>query len=222
MRDLCTFLEVPFDEAVLRPYEGERMTDGVYSRSLSIGDPNFHNHDRIDAALGDTWSRIRLSRRLTPATCTLATELRYPLPQEEADASSRPSEALSPVATAPSASASIPSGEQTVLQAAASIYLSWRTGEPGAEAARAFLVGRGLKQAILDRFEVGFALEGADVLEQMLRGRGHPMEALVAASIAALTIYDMLKALSHDIVIGPVELLAKAGGRRGTIRRSAS
>ncbi len=43
---------------------------------------------------------------------------------------------------------------------------------------------------------------------------GVEMEALTGASVAALTIYDMCKALSHDIVIGSVRLLAKRGGRR--------
>jgi cyclic pyranopterin phosphate synthase len=48
---------------------------------------------------------------------------------------------------------------------------------------------------------------------------GVEMEALVAASVAALTVYDMLKAISHDIVIERVELLTKSGGRRGEIDR---
>ena len=43
---------------------------------------------------------------------------------------------------------------------------------------------------------------------------GVEMEALTGASVAALTIYDMCKALSHEIEIGPVRLLAKSGGRR--------
>jgi len=42
---------------------------------------------------------------------------------------------------------------------------------------------------------------------------GVEMEALTGASVAALTIYDMCKALSHDIVIAEVRLLAKDGGR---------
>src|SRR5579862_6354098 len=42
---------------------------------------------------------------------------------------------------------------------------------------------------------------------------GVEMEALTGASIAALTVYDMCKALSHDIVIGGVRLLAKEGGK---------
>lgn len=43
---------------------------------------------------------------------------------------------------------------------------------------------------------------------------GVEMEALVGASIAALTIYDMCKALSHDIVIKETKLMKKTGGKR--------
>ena len=42
---------------------------------------------------------------------------------------------------------------------------------------------------------------------------GVEMEALVGASIAALTIYDMCKALSHDIVIRDTKLIEKSGGK---------
>jgi len=43
---------------------------------------------------------------------------------------------------------------------------------------------------------------------------GIEMEALVGASIAALTVYDMCKAMSHDIVIKETRLIAKTGGKR--------
>ncbi|MBP6825360.1 MAG: cyclic pyranopterin monophosphate synthase MoaC [Saprospiraceae bacterium] len=43
---------------------------------------------------------------------------------------------------------------------------------------------------------------------------GVEMEALVGASIAALTVYDMCKALSHDIVVRETKLMAKTGGKR--------
>jgi cyclic pyranopterin phosphate synthase len=42
---------------------------------------------------------------------------------------------------------------------------------------------------------------------------GVEMEALVGASIAALTIYDMCKAFSHDIVIKETKLMEKTGGK---------
>jgi len=43
---------------------------------------------------------------------------------------------------------------------------------------------------------------------------GVEMEALVGASIAALTVYDMCKALSHDIIIRETKLMEKTGGKR--------
>jgi cyclic pyranopterin phosphate synthase len=43
---------------------------------------------------------------------------------------------------------------------------------------------------------------------------GVEMEALTGATVAALTVYDMCKALSHRIVIGPARLLGKRGGKR--------
>lgn len=43
---------------------------------------------------------------------------------------------------------------------------------------------------------------------------GVEMEALTGASVAALTIYDMCKAMSHAMVIREVRLLGKAGGKR--------
>jgi cyclic pyranopterin phosphate synthase len=51
--------------------------------------------------------------------------------------------------------------------------------------------------------------------EVALSGRtGVEMEALTGASIAALTVYDMCKALSHEIVIRDTRLMEKDGGRR--------
>lgn len=47
---------------------------------------------------------------------------------------------------------------------------------------------------------------------------GVEMEALTAASVAALTIYDMCKAVQKDMVIGPVRLLAKSGGKSGDFK----
>ena len=43
---------------------------------------------------------------------------------------------------------------------------------------------------------------------------GVEMEALTGATVAALTVYDMCKALSHRIVLGPARLLGKRGGKR--------
>jgi len=48
---------------------------------------------------------------------------------------------------------------------------------------------------------------------------GVEMEALTAATVAALTIYDMVKAADKGMVIGEVHLVSKRGGRGGTYRR---
>ena len=45
---------------------------------------------------------------------------------------------------------------------------------------------------------------------------GVEMEALTAVSVAALTLYDMLKAVDRQMTIGPVRLLSKEGGRSGS------
>jgi cyclic pyranopterin phosphate synthase len=51
---------------------------------------------------------------------------------------------------------------------------------------------------------------------------GVEMEALVAASVAALTVYDMCKALDKGIEIREVVLLRKSGGKSGDYQRAAS
>ncbi|MGD0666241.1 MAG: cyclic pyranopterin monophosphate synthase MoaC [Bryobacteraceae bacterium] len=48
---------------------------------------------------------------------------------------------------------------------------------------------------------------------------GVEMEALTAAAVAALTIYDMTKALDKSIEIGEIYLIEKTGGKSGTFRR---
>jgi cyclic pyranopterin phosphate synthase len=50
-------------------------------------------------------------------------------------------------------------------------------------------------------------------------GTGVEMEALTAASVAALTLYDMCKAVEKGISIGPVRLLEKSGGKSGHWKR---
>jgi cyclic pyranopterin phosphate synthase len=53
-------------------------------------------------------------------------------------------------------------------------------------------------------------------------GTGVEMEAMVAASVAALTVYDMTKALDKGIRIRDVALVSKTGGKSGEYRRDTS
>ncbi|MFA7479103.1 MAG: cyclic pyranopterin monophosphate synthase MoaC [Vulcanimicrobiota bacterium] len=50
---------------------------------------------------------------------------------------------------------------------------------------------------------------------------GVEMEALTGASVGALTLYDMLKALDKGMTIGPTRLMRKTGGRSGDFQREA-
>ncbi len=69
----------------------------------------------------------------------------------------------------------------------------------------------------IDRCDIAIRMEHNDALIDCTvscRGStGVEMEALTGASIAALTIYDMCKAMSHDMVIGDIRLLRKSGGK---------
>ncbi|WP_255412902.1 cyclic pyranopterin monophosphate synthase MoaC [Dyella sp. C9] len=70
----------------------------------------------------------------------------------------------------------------------------------------------------IDRCDIAIVMEGDDALVDCTvschGSTGVEMEALTGAGIAALTIYDMCKAMSHDIVIAEIRLLAKSGGKR--------
>ena len=66
---------------------------------------------------------------------------------------------------------------------------------------------------------IGFLPGAAKIIEIRCRVEVHhktgvEMEALTGATVAALTIYDMCKALSHEIRIEGVRLVSKTGGKR--------
>jgi cyclic pyranopterin phosphate synthase len=77
----------------------------------------------------------------------------------------------------------------------------------------------------IDAVELALAAEPPDAIrvEATVKTSGRTgveMEAMVAVSVACLTIYDMCKAVDRGMVIGEVRLEEKTGGRRGTYRRS--
>jgi cyclic pyranopterin phosphate synthase len=70
--------------------------------------------------------------------------------------------------------------------------------------------------------DFGFEDEGTLAVTAEVQGidrTGFEMEALVAASVAALTVYDMLKAVDKGITITDLRLLEKSGGKSGRWRR---
>jgi len=60
---------------------------------------------------------------------------------------------------------------------------------------------------------------GIQVRVRAVGPTGVEMEALTAVSVAALTVYDMLKAVDRGMVIGEITLWEKRGGRSGVYRR---
>jgi cyclic pyranopterin phosphate synthase len=78
---------------------------------------------------------------------------------------------------------------------------------------------------LLTKVAVDFEIDEAEsrvVITAMVRCNGQTgveMEALTAVSVAALTIYDMAKALDKSMTIGAIRLLEKQGGKSGDWRR---
>ncbi|HEY4441371.1 MAG TPA: cyclic pyranopterin monophosphate synthase MoaC [Candidatus Elarobacter sp.] len=109
--------------------------------------------------------------------------------------------------------ATLPKGDAFVAAQLAGIMAAKRTGE---------LIP--LAHPIpLGAVDVSFAWTDATTLRVVSRATtvgqtGVEMEALVAASVAALTIYDMCKAVDKGIVIEQVRLLEKSGGKSGSWR----
>ena len=70
----------------------------------------------------------------------------------------------------------------------------------------------------LNSCKISIEVHGSDAIVKrcckVTHKTGVEMEALTGASVAALTVYDMLKALSHDIVISETKLISKSGGKR--------
>ena len=120
---------------------------------------------------------------------------------------------LPPAAAAALRAATLPKGDAFVTAQLAGILAAKRTGE---------LIPL-CHPLPLDAVDVSFAWEGADVLRIESRATttaktGVEMEAMVAASVAALTIYDMCKSVDKGIVVEEVRLVEKSGGKSGTWR----
>ena len=77
---------------------------------------------------------------------------------------------------------------------------------------------------LIDNITIDFDLSGDDSIEITATAKstgktGVEMEALVAASVSALTIYDMCKSVDKDMTITEIHLESKTGGKSGTYRR---
>lgn len=82
LRSLCDFLDIPFDVALLNPYQEGRLTDGLHRQSMGVGDPNFLRHNSIDASLASSWKHTDFPHRLSADTVQLAEDFGYDVPAE--------------------------------------------------------------------------------------------------------------------------------------------
>lgn len=118
---------------------------------------------------------------------------------------------MSPQTAALLAAGDLPKGDAIAVARIAGIQAAKRTSE---------LIPL-CHQVRLSKVDVDIEVDaGAGVAEVTTLARaddrtGVEMEALVAASTAALALYDMVKAVQRDVVVTDLRLLAKSGGRSG-------
>ncbi len=77
-------------------------------------------------------------------------------------------------------------------------------------------IGLDSVDVVIESVETGARIEVTCIIDART---GVEMEALTAASVGALALYDMIKGLDRGAQIGPVRLLAKSGGRSGDWER---
>ena len=80
----------------------------------------------------------------------------------------------------------------------------------------------GMDSVALSLFPIEPDAIGIEAIVKVHGRTGVEMEALLAVSIAALTVYDMCKSIDREMTIGPIQLEEKTGGRRGTFRRACA
>jgi cyclic pyranopterin phosphate synthase len=78
----------------------------------------------------------------------------------------------------------------------------------------------GMDSVVLSLFPIEPDAIGIEAIVKVHGRTGVEMEAMMAVSVAALTVYDMCKSVDREMTIGPIQLEEKTGGRRGTFRRT--
>ncbi|NET35007.1 MAG: alpha/beta fold hydrolase [Cyanothece sp. SIO1E1] len=215
MEPLCEFLEIPFESAMLTPYEGDRMTDGVYAHSLSISDPNFLNHDQIDSTLGEVWQHIQLPQPLQTFAQKIAAELVYSLPTPAVTSAERqnspqlqtPESKLSELASMPLNS---PMQEFDIIVRGLRLRIcSW-----GPETGPVIFCLHGILEhgAAWDGVAGSLANLGYRVIAPDLRGHGHSEHAGVSGSYQLLDYLGDVDAIAQELTTQPFTLVGHSMG----------
>ncbi len=210
MRGLCAFLDLPFDPAVLTPYEGRRMTDGVTAQSMAVDDPNFRQRNQIEAHLAKIWQGIQLPHRLSTTSQTLAAQFDYPLPQEQAVATASAPLLAKPV---PLASNYVPLGamreEEILLRGRQGCLCHW-----GPEDGPLVLCLHGILEhgAAWDGVATALADQGYHVIAPDLRGHGRSDHAGHNGGYQLLDFLGDLDGLTTTLDTRPLVLVGHSMG----------
>ena len=170
--------------------------------------------ERLDAAYSEIVGHSALSTHLGPAGGARMVDVaQKPASHRQAVAESRIS--MSTDAFERVKSATVPKGDVLGTARLAGIMAAKRTSE---------LIPLCHPLAVT-KIELSFELDdtasaiGVRATVECFDRTGVEMEALTAVSVAALTVYDMLKGIDRAMEIGPTRLMTKSGGRSGDFAR---
>ncbi len=80
---ITDFLQIPFEESMLYPYEGNKLIKGLHDNSMSVGDPNFLKHDSVKKEFSSSWkSAYKVLPDLNAETKKFASGLGYDIAQD--------------------------------------------------------------------------------------------------------------------------------------------
>ena len=170
--------------------------------------------ERLEAAYAEIVGHSALSTHLGPAGGARMVDVsQKTASQRHAVAESRVS--MSPEAFARVKSATVPKGDVLGTARLAGIMAAKRTAELIPLCHPLALTKLDLALDLDDAASAIFVRATVEAFDRT----GVEMEALTAVSVAALTIYDMLKGIDRAMEIGPTRLVAKSGGRSGDFKR---
>lgn len=198
MARLCDFLALPFDPAVLTPYQGQRMTDGVRTNSMAVDDPNFRQRRQIEANLADAWRDIELPYQLANDTWEIAAAYQYV-----------PKEAVLPAALAPAAPLDTLREQQIVLRGLETCLCQW-----GPAAGPPVLCLHGILEqgAAWDAIAAVLAQRGYAVTAPDLRGHGRSAHAAAAGSYQLIDFLADTDELLRQLPAEPIVLIGHSMG----------
>ncbi len=83
VQELCNFLGIPFEESMVHPYEGDKMTSGIQQGHQMVGDYKFYLHQGIDPRAATRWKKYHCRNFLSKPSRDLARQLGYKVGAEE-------------------------------------------------------------------------------------------------------------------------------------------